>query len=79
MNRLDGSRKDGKKKKLRMHFENYQMNYLIEFDLNIHIILIVYIFRAKIIFKLMGEDNKKRRCPSRYNKHIITINNNDIS
>ena len=41
------------------------MNYLTKFDLYVDIELIVYMFYAKILFKLMLEDSKKWRCSRR--------------
>ena len=41
------------------------MNYLTEFDLYIDMVLIVYIFCAKIFLRLMRGDSKKGRCPKK--------------
>ena len=43
--------KIARKKSKRVFFRNYQMDYVIEFDLHIDIVLIVYMFCAKIFFK----------------------------
>ena len=54
--RNHGKEKKKKKKKKRKKkdneediFGNYRMNYLTELDLNIDVVLIVYIFYAKIL------------------------------
>ena len=44
-------------------FWNYEMNYLIEFDLYINIGLIVYMFCVMIFLKrFIWDDSKKQRC-----------------
>ena len=43
-------RKNGKKNNYGRHFVNHRINYLTEFDLNIDIMLILYMFWGKILY-----------------------------
>ena len=50
---LDDFRNNGKKKNLRGHFQNYQMNYLTAFDLYINILLIICSMQRFTIFLVL--------------------------
>ena len=50
--KLDDFRKNGKKKNLKGHFGELWMNYFREFDQHIDFVFIVYMFCAKIFFKV---------------------------
>ena len=67
MIKLDDCRNNGKRKNLR---GNYLMNYL-EFDLYLDIVLIVYMFCAKILFKgWCKKIVKKMRWPRKHKKKV---------
>ena len=51
--------KNGKKKDLRGHFGNYQINYLTQLDLNFDIVLIVSILCTKFFKRFMWEERRK--------------------